>query len=100
MDDPQHRDAVLDQGHVEREFAVFLDELLGAIQRIDDPRWRIGQLQRSGGSGAARASSGGQNTGSCDTVCAAIGETCIQSELDALNGNNALVRQACAPFSK
>ena len=53
-DHPEHRFAVFDQRDVDRELAVAADELLGAVERVDQPvalpvptlfeRWRLGFL--------------------------------------------------------
>ena len=39
-DDAEHRPAVLDERDIDREFAVAAEELLGSVQRIDEPEAR------------------------------------------------------------
>ena len=41
----EHRLARLDQGDVDRELAVFAQELLGAIERVDQPERAVGDLR-------------------------------------------------------
>ena len=38
----EHRLAIFDQGDIDRELVIALDELLGAIERIDQPQTRPG----------------------------------------------------------
>ncbi len=37
MDDAEDRDAVLDEADIDGELAVAVDELLGAVERVDEP---------------------------------------------------------------
>ncbi len=51
MHDAEHRHTRLDQGDVDRELAVALDELLGAVERIDQPEPSPDHFRRQAGDG-------------------------------------------------
>jgi hypothetical protein len=59
----QHRHAIFDQGDVDGELAVALDELAGAVERIDQPQASIGAWPRE----CRRPSS--DSTGTCGVEC-------------------------------
>ena len=46
MNHTQHRLADIDEGDVDGEFAVTVDEFLGAVERINQPEWGAGDIGR------------------------------------------------------
>ena len=55
MYDPANRTAVLDQGDIDGEFAVLLDKLMRAVERVDEPKSAAADIRRmTGGEGLFR----------------------------------------------
>ena len=46
MYDPANRTAVLDQGDIDGEFAVLLDKLMRAVERVDEPKSAAADFRR------------------------------------------------------